>query len=92
MKRLTLKDLFIGKLDAKNETLVNNKDKERFLDGFMLPENVNVESFLSGKRCFIVGLKGTGKTALLKYIKLKAEEKLNLVKMTNQTFQKPRNI
>lgn len=74
---MELKDLFIGKLDAKNEQIFNDYDKERFLRGFLLPENIYVDNFLQGNRCFIVGLKGTGKTALLKFIKLKAEDSLN---------------
>ena len=47
-----LKDLFIGKLDAKNESISNNQDKERFMRGFLLPENIQVDRFLNGTKYF----------------------------------------
>ena len=71
--QLQLKDLFVGKLDAKNEPASSDKDKERFIDGFLLPDNIIPKDFFLGKRYYIVGQKGTGKTALLKYIQFETE-------------------
>ncbi|MCM1219229.1 MAG: hypothetical protein NC548_32510 [Lachnospiraceae bacterium] len=72
---MELKDLFIGKIDAKNEPVDSERNKRRFIDGFLLPDNIDSSQFLSGDRYYIIGLKGTGKTALLKYIQLKIEQK-----------------
>jgi len=74
--QLRLKDLYLGNIDAKNE-LINNSQEEikRFEESFLIPENIVLDDFLNLKRYFIVGLKGTGKTALLRYLALKANEK-----------------
>jgi hypothetical protein len=75
---LQLKDLFVGKTDAKNELTENStQEKNRFIDSFLIPENINAEEFYTGKRYYITGLKGTGKTALLRYLAISAETKLN---------------
>lgn len=74
-KSLKLKDLFVGKTDAKNE-LINNTlaERERFIDSFLIPENINTDDFINGQRTFVTGLKGTGKTALLRYLSLLIEK------------------
>lgn len=77
MAELQLKDLFIGNTDAKNE-LLNSSKKEisAFREGFLMPDNVVLEHFFSGKRYYITGLKGTGKTALLRYISICVQDQL----------------
>lgn len=76
LKQLQLKDLFIGKIDAKNEIIENSqKEKERFLESYLLPDNILLESYFCGSKYIISGLKGTGKTALLQYLSLSAEKK-----------------
>jgi len=78
LKTLQLKDLFVGKTDAKNELNENTEEeRNRFIDSFLLPENINIDDFINGKRYFITGLKGTGKTALLRYLALEVERGLN---------------
>ena len=68
---LQLKDFFLGKTDAKNELIENSyTTRDLFCNGFLVPENINIDDFYSGKRYFITGLKGTGKTALLHYLDL----------------------
>lgn len=75
LNTLQLKDLFVGKTDAKNE-LANNtsEERERFIDSFLIPDHIHISDFLGGQRYYITGLKGTGKTALLRFLALKAEE------------------
>lgn len=75
---LKLNDIFIGKTDAKNE-LIESSDQEiqAFKNGFLMPDNVIPDDFFSGKRYFITGLKGTGKTALLRFLSINVEEQLN---------------
>jgi len=78
MRKLQLKDLFVGKTDAKNELIENNmQNKKLFCDSFLIPENIDVDDFFYGKRYYITGLKGIGKTALLHYIDLKMSETVN---------------
>jgi len=73
--QLQLKDLYLGKIDAKNELLNNSIDEiKRFENSFLMPSNIIVDDFLSSERYFILGLKGTGKTALLRYLALKAND------------------
>jgi cold shock CspA family protein len=73
---MELKDLYLGKLDAKNE-LLDNTEKERviFVDSFLIPNNFLIEDYLNGQKYYVTGLKGTGKTALLRYLAIKAEER-----------------
>jgi len=69
LKQLQLKDLFTGKVDAKNEILENTKEeRNRFLESYIVPENIILNSYFTGLKYIISGLKGTGKTALLQYI------------------------
>lgn len=72
---LKIKDVFIGKTDAKNE-LIESSDQEilAFKNGFLMPDNVIPGDFFSGKRYYITGLKGTGKTALLRYLSICVNE------------------
>ncbi|AXM87803.1 hypothetical protein CI793_04800 [Anoxybacillus ayderensis] len=73
-KRLRLEDLYLGNIDAKHELLINSEDERaRFSDSFFMPENINSEDYFSGQKFFVTGLKGTGKTALLRYFAIKAE-------------------
>ena len=75
MGNLNLKDIFIGKTDAKNEFVENSEaEKNTFIQSFLKPDNLVEDDFLQGKRYFITGLKGTGKTALMRYLGIVAEK------------------
>lgn len=66
---MKLRDLFLGNIDAKNELVASNdREIDRFLSGFLLPPTVVLNEILSGEKYFITGIKGTGKTSLLRYI------------------------
>ncbi|EFN7694479.1 hypothetical protein EGX66_26205, partial [Escherichia coli] len=70
-----LKDIFLGSTDAKNELLVNSPEEvERFKKLYVVPPALLIEKYYSNDKYFISGLKGTGKTALLRYIALKLDE------------------
>lgn len=76
MEKLLLKDIFFGQTDAKNEFRADTmEEKETFMQGFLLPDVIDLERFRDGKDFFITGLKGTGKTALMRYISLYLEKK-----------------
>lgn len=76
---LLLEDLYLGKTDAKNELLTYTpEEKERFSQSFVIPENLRPNSFLKGDYYYVTGLKGTGKTALLRYLAINAEQQSNV--------------
>ena len=66
MCKLTIKDIYAGKPDAKDE--IDFGGVEEFIKTYVVAEHFNIESLISGTNCFITGFKGTGKTALLFYL------------------------
>ena len=77
MNTMYLKDIFVGNTDAKNELLRGDKKEiESFKSGFLMPDNVEIDHFISGRKFYVTGLKGTGKTALLRYLGICVQEKL----------------
>ncbi|HAU4321238.1 TPA: hypothetical protein F6U59_16970 [Serratia marcescens] len=72
---MKLKDIYLGTTDAKNELLSNSPEEiERFKKLYVEPPTLFIDKFYSHQKYYITGLKGTGKTALLRYIALKLEE------------------
>ncbi|WP_028572836.1 P-loop ATPase, Sll1717 family [Desulfonatronum lacustre] len=73
---LKLKDIYVGDVDAKNE-LIEASDSEalRFIKSFTVNDGIDIDDYFSGKMFFITGLKGTGKTAFLRYLSLLAKRK-----------------
>jgi len=65
-QQLQIKDIYIGSIDAKDDFKRNNRE---FIENFVFPKEFDMNEFLSSNKIFIEGLKGTGKTALLYYIK-----------------------
>ncbi|QUR94167.1 P-loop ATPase, Sll1717 family [Macrococcoides canis] len=62
---MKIKNMEFGNIDAKPEA----QDDERFfLDSFYAPENVDLNEIYAGKKFLITGAKGTGKTALLRFL------------------------
>ncbi|MFK4764875.1 P-loop ATPase, Sll1717 family [Desulfobaculum sp. SPO524] len=79
-KRLTLNDFHFGNTDAKNELLTYSPQEiRRFTDSFVTPPSLSVPKFLTKEKYYVVGLKGTGKTALLRYISISLEERENSI-------------
>jgi hypothetical protein len=73
--QIKLKDLYFGNIDAKNELRANDPESiARFMEAFIVPQDIDEQSFLKGIRFLIYGPKGTGKTALLRYLGLRAQE------------------
>lgn len=71
---LKLKEIYVGDTDAKNELLtMEDAEIERFMQSFTLPAALDVEEYLLGRNFFVTGLKGTGKTAFLRYLALRAK-------------------
>jgi len=73
---LKLKDVYVGDVDAKNELIENSTEESlRFIKSFTINEGISVDEYINGKMFFVTGLKGTGKTALLRYVSLMAKSK-----------------
>jgi len=77
---LKLKEIHLGSTDAKNEVLSNHPEEiARFIKSYVKPPALALEKFSSREKYYIIGLKGTGKTALLRYVSLKLEENDNAI-------------
>lgn len=63
---IAIKELVFGKTDAYNELL--EYGPEHFARSFLPYDAYNIDSFINGSKYYIYGGKGTGKTALLKYL------------------------
>lgn len=64
---IKLKDIELGKPDAKDEVLYSESLGE-FCNKIILPPGFEIGNLISKDKCYIVGNKGVGKTALLFYI------------------------
>lgn len=72
---MRLKNIYLGSIDAKNELLADSPDERvRFTASFVVPPNLTIEEFVNREKYYVLGLKGTGKTALLRYIAIRLEE------------------
>ncbi|WP_407298093.1 hypothetical protein [Klebsiella quasipneumoniae] len=74
---MRISDVNFGSIDAKHEVDGRTPEEIRYFeDSYVLPPNINLDDYLSGKKYYISGLKGTGKTALLRFIQIKADKKI----------------
>ena len=75
---MKLKDIYFGKIDAKNElTEDSDAQKEAFEQAYLAPEYVDLDSIEDGRKYIISGLKGIGKTALLRYVDIQLRKNQN---------------
>lgn len=76
--KMPLSKIVFGKTDAFNE--LNAFGQEYFVGSFVSNPRYHIDDFFSGSRYFICGKKGTGKSALLKFLECHfMEDKENLV-------------
>lgn len=66
MKQIQIKDIYAGKLDAKDEITFDGIDD--FIKTYVVAERFDIDSLVTGDKCYITGFKGSGKTALLFYL------------------------
>lgn len=72
---MKLSEIYLGTTDAKNELLTNSPDEIfRFKKLYVVPPALMIEKYINHSKYFITGLKGTGKTALLRYISIILDE------------------
>ena len=69
---MLFKDIKFGKTDASNELM--EFGDTYYISSFLEYERYRIEDFFEGRKYFILGRKGTGKTALLKYMECKFKE------------------
>lgn len=75
---MPVSQIVFGKTDAFNE--LSTFGQEYFVNSFVSNPKYHIDDFISGSRFFICGKKGTGKSALLKYLECYFEkDKANLV-------------
>lgn len=74
---VNVSEIDFGSEDARNLRLMTDRQKDIFLASYVLPLRFKLDDFLKGYKYFVFGGKGAGKTALLQYIKIKAETILN---------------
>ena len=66
---MTINDIYAGKPDAGDE--IRERGYDEFANNYIQPTGVNVDGLAStkyGTPFFIIGDKGTGKTALLHFL------------------------
>lgn len=97
-------DIFFGKTDAKHELISGEQsDVKRFMDSFIIPKNIRLNDYYEGRKFLLTGLKGTGKTALLRYLDNKVKDefgaestfilfKSDFDESDRQSFHKTSNI
>lgn len=72
MSNITIRDIYAGMPDARDEINTNQTDK--FFLSFIVPPELPVEDLLCGKKFLIAGYKGVGKTSVLYYLQNKAQD------------------
>lgn len=65
-EKLRIDQIEFGKIDANNE--LQELGVDFYMQSFLSYDRYKVDSFINGQNYFICGNKGTGKTALLKYL------------------------
>ena len=68
--------LQLGEEDARNLKLRSPDQKQAFIRAFIEPAGFDLDEFIEGDRYFVTGAKGSGKTALLQFIRLIVERDL----------------
>lgn len=66
MSQITIKDIYAGMPDAKDEIGTNQIDA--FLGSFVVPPGLPVDGLLEGRKFLVSGYKGVGKTSVLYYL------------------------
>lgn len=66
MSHTTIKDIYAGMPDAKDEISTNQIGA--FLGSFVVPPELPIDSLLKGRKFLISGYKGVGKTSVLYYL------------------------
>lgn len=66
-----IKDIYVGMPDAKDE--IETGQADNFFESFIVPPELPVDDLLCGRKCFVTGYKGVGKTSILYYLQNKIQ-------------------
>lgn len=66
MENISIKDIYAGMPDAKDEIATNQGKK--FFESFIIPPELPIDSLLDGRKFLVSGYKGVGKTSILYYL------------------------
>ena len=66
MQNISIKDIYAGMPDAKDEIATNQGKK--FFESFIIPPELPIDSLLDGRKFLVSGYKGVGKTSILYYL------------------------
>jgi hypothetical protein len=70
--------MVFGTIDAKNSLLLDSpSEQELFRQSFVEPPALQIEKFKAKQKYFVTGMKGTGKTALLRYLAIRLDEQVS---------------
>lgn len=73
MTKISIKDIYAGMPDAKDE--IDTKQGDKFLESFVIPPALPVDSLLDGRKYLVSGYKGVGKTSVLYYLQNEAQRR-----------------
>lgn len=73
--KIPLKNIRFGKTDAFNE--LKEYGTEWFKKAFFNYEKYNIDDFIEGRKYYICGDKGSGKTSFLRYLQCELQEDMN---------------
>lgn len=85
---IRLSQLRFGQIDARNE--VTTRDPvamEHFRQSFLEPSGIKIEDFKKGVRYFVYGMKGSGKTAFLRFLSMSLDEEHCLTRFVSFATQ-----
>ena len=73
MRKASIKDIYAGMPDAKDEIATNQDSK--FFDSFVIPPELPIKSLLDGRKFLVSGYKGVGKTSILYYLQYHIQQR-----------------
>jgi hypothetical protein len=80
-ERMRLGQINFGPLDAREGLLSRDQSQKRhFLQSFVIPEGLSIDEYVEGTKCLIAGVKGSGKTAFLRFIQNAVKAKHHITK------------
>lgn len=63
-------EIDFGPTDARHIIFADKRDQKNFGKLFLRPANVDLKRYLDGRKAIVYGIKGSGKSALLKYLEI----------------------
>lgn len=76
---MDVRNFNFGEEDARYLPLKTTGERRAFVRSFVTPKGFRLEDFFDGRKFLVHGLKGSGKTAVLQYIRIHAEDDLNAI-------------